>query len=67
VRRGDEGADCATVTNRRLPGKQNEEVAGRLKSGRIVHITGAGHNVRREGKEQTLQVLREFLGGLGGS
>ncbi len=47
--------------------KQNEEVAGRLKSGRIVHITGAGHNVRREGKEQTLQVLREFLGGLGGS
>jgi len=55
------------VTNRRLPGKQNEEVAGRLKSGRIVHITGAGHNVRREGKEQTLQVLREFLGGLGGS
>ena len=43
--------------------KQNEEVTSLLKSGRIVHITGAGHNVRREGKEQTVQVLRAFLRG----
>jgi pimeloyl-ACP methyl ester carboxylesterase len=41
--------------------EQNEEVTSRLKNGRIVHIAGAGHNVRREGKAQTLQVLREFL------
>jgi pimeloyl-ACP methyl ester carboxylesterase len=44
--------------------RQNEEVAGLLRNGSIVHITGAGHNVRREGKEQTLQVLREFLASL---
>ena len=41
--------------------KQNEQVAGLLKSGKIVHIKGAGHNVRREGKEETIQVLRVFL------
>jgi pimeloyl-ACP methyl ester carboxylesterase len=41
--------------------KQNEEVAGRLPKGKIVHITGAGHNVRRENKAQTLEVLRAFL------
>ena len=44
--------------------KQNEDVANLLSSGRIVHITGAGHNVRREGREQTLQVLNAFLAGL---
>ena len=43
--------------------KQNEQVAGLLKNGKIVHITGAGHNVRREGKEQTIQVLKAFLSG----
>ena len=43
--------------------KQNEDVTGSLKNGKIVHITGAGHNVRREGKQQTLEVLRSFLGG----
>ena len=43
--------------------KQNEEVAARLKNGRIVHITGAGHNVRRENKQQTLEVLKAFLAG----
>jgi pimeloyl-ACP methyl ester carboxylesterase len=43
--------------------KQNEEVAGLLQRGKIVHITGAGHNVRREGKDQTLEVLRAFLSG----
>lgn len=41
--------------------KQNEQVAGLLKSGKIVHIKGAGHNVRREGKEETIQVLSVFL------
>jgi pimeloyl-ACP methyl ester carboxylesterase len=40
---------------------QNEEVASRLRKGKIVHITGAGHNVRRENKAQTLEVLRAFL------
>lgn len=43
--------------------KQNEEVAALLTNGRIVHIAGAGHNVRREGKEETLQVLHAFLAG----
>ena len=41
--------------------KQNEHVAGLLKSGKIVHINGAGHNVRRENKTMTLEVLRAFL------
>jgi pimeloyl-ACP methyl ester carboxylesterase len=44
--------------------RQNDEVASLLRHGRIVHITGAGHNVRREGKEQTLHVVREFLASL---
>lgn len=43
--------------------KQNEEVAGLLKSGKIVHIKGAGHNVRREGKEETVRTLKAFLSG----
>jgi pimeloyl-ACP methyl ester carboxylesterase len=47
--------------------RQNDEVAALLRHGRIVHITGAGHNVRREGKEQTIQVVREFLAALSSS
>lgn len=43
--------------------KQNEEVAALLKRGTIVHVKGAGHNVRREGKEETIQVLKGFLSG----
>ena len=43
--------------------KQNEEIAALLKSGTIVHIKGAGHNVRREGKEETIRVLKGFLSG----
>jgi pimeloyl-ACP methyl ester carboxylesterase len=43
--------------------KQNEQVAALLKSGKIVHIKGAGHNVRREGKEETINVLKAFLSG----
>jgi pimeloyl-ACP methyl ester carboxylesterase len=42
---------------------QNEEVARILPKGKIVHIAGAGHNVRREGREETISVLRAFLSG----
>ena len=44
--------------------RHNEEVTALLPNGRIVHVAGAGHNVRREAKEETLSVLQEFLGGL---
>ncbi|HWR49705.1 MAG TPA: alpha/beta hydrolase [Bryobacteraceae bacterium] len=44
--------------------RENEEVAGLLKKGRIVHIEGAAHNVRRDQKQKTLSVLKEFLAGL---
>jgi pimeloyl-ACP methyl ester carboxylesterase len=44
--------------------KQNEEVTAVLKQGKIVHIDGAGHNVRREGKAQSVAVMNEFLAGL---
>jgi pimeloyl-ACP methyl ester carboxylesterase len=43
--------------------KQNEQVAALLKKGKIVHIKGAGHNVRREGREETISVLKVFLSG----
>jgi pimeloyl-ACP methyl ester carboxylesterase len=44
--------------------KKNIQVTGILKNGQIVHIEGAGHNVRREGKESLLKALRAFLGEL---
>lgn len=44
--------------------KQNEEVASRLPRGKIVHIEGAGHNVRRENKAQTIAVMKAFLRGI---
>jgi pimeloyl-ACP methyl ester carboxylesterase len=44
--------------------RHNERVAAILRNGRIVHVTGAGHNVRREGKEETTETLRQFLAGL---
>lgn len=44
--------------------RQNEGVTSILKNGKIVHIKGAGHNVRREGKQETLEVLNQFLRGL---
>jgi pimeloyl-ACP methyl ester carboxylesterase len=44
--------------------KQNEEVAAKLAKGKIVHIDGAGHNVRRERKQQTVDALNAFLKGL---
>jgi pimeloyl-ACP methyl ester carboxylesterase len=43
--------------------KQNEEIASRLPKGRLVHIEGAGHNVRRENKPRTIEVMRAFLSG----
>jgi pimeloyl-ACP methyl ester carboxylesterase len=42
---------------------QNEEVAKLLPKGRLVHVAGAGHNVRRENKAQTLETLNAFLAG----
>lgn len=41
--------------------RQNEEVAGMLTNGRIVHVEGANHNVRRDQKERLLEALRAFL------
>ncbi|MBI5282326.1 MAG: alpha/beta hydrolase [Candidatus Solibacter usitatus] len=43
---------------------ENERIARLLAKGKLVHIDGAGHNVRREGKAQTIEVLRTFLQGL---
>jgi pimeloyl-ACP methyl ester carboxylesterase len=43
--------------------QQNEEVARRLPRGKIVHVEGAGHNVRRENKAQTIEVMKAFLSG----
>lgn len=44
--------------------KTNEEVAALLPQGKIVHIVGAGHNVRRENKTQTIEVMTAFLASL---
>jgi pimeloyl-ACP methyl ester carboxylesterase len=41
--------------------QQNEKVAAILKRGQIVHIEGAGHNVRRDEKQRTLAALKPFL------
>ena len=41
--------------------KENEEVAGLLKQGRIVHIEGAAHNVRRDEKQKAVDTLKAFL------
>ena len=43
---------------------KNREVAAVLSNGRIVHIDGAGHNVRREEKAALLAALRDFLSAL---
>jgi pimeloyl-ACP methyl ester carboxylesterase len=43
---------------------QNEEIAKLLPKGKLVHIEGAGHNVRRENKAQALEVLKAFLASL---
>jgi len=44
--------------------KKNEEVAKLLKNGKIVHIKGARHNVRRDQKARLLKALKAFLGQL---
>lgn len=43
---------------------QNEEVAANLQNGKIVHIEGAKHNVRRDQKELLLEALKDFLNNL---
>lgn len=45
----------------------NEKVAAILKKGEIVHIEGAGHNVRRDAKARTLEVLKPFLARVSGA
>ena len=47
--------------------QQNENVASILKNGRIVHIEGAGHNVRRDEKQRTLAALKPFLARFAGT
>jgi len=44
--------------------KKNEQVARLLKNGKIVHVEGARHNVRRDQKEHLLKALKAFLGEL---
>ena len=44
--------------------KKNTEVTSILKHGKIVHIDGAGHNVRRDQKQRLLKALKAFLAGL---
>ena len=44
--------------------KKNEEVAKLLKNGKIVHVEGARHNVRRDRKARLLKALKAFLGEL---
>jgi pimeloyl-ACP methyl ester carboxylesterase len=46
--------------------QQNEKVAAILKQGQIVHIAGAGHNVRRDEKQRTLDAVRPFLAKVAG-
>ena len=41
--------------------EKNEQAAALLPKGKIVHIDGAGHNVRRENKPMALATLRAFL------
>ena len=52
-------ADAAPDVQRR-----NGKVASLLPNGRIVHIKGAKHNVRRDQKQRLLDVLKPFLAGL---
>lgn len=43
---------------------ENEKVAALLPHGKIVHIAGAGHNVRRDKKPETVASVKAFLHGL---
>jgi hypothetical protein len=40
--------------------RKNEEVAKLLNNGKIVHVEGARHNVRRDQKELLLEALQDF-------
>ncbi|MCW5966385.1 MAG: alpha/beta hydrolase, partial [Bryobacterales bacterium] len=40
------------------------EVAAHLAKGKMVYISGAGHNVRRDKKAETVAALRDFLKGI---
>lgn len=41
--------------------QENEAAAGLLQRGAIIHIPGAGHNVRRDEKQRTVETLKVFL------
>lgn len=43
---------------------ENEKVAALLPKGKIVHIDGAGHNVRRENKPMAVATAKAFLASL---
>jgi len=40
---------------------KNEVATATLPNGKIIHVTGAGHNVRRDNWKDTIQYLDEFL------
>ncbi len=42
----------------------NDAAAKVLKNGKLVHIDGAGHNLHHDERQQTVKVMREFLGTL---
>ena len=45
--------------------QQNEKVAAILKHGQIVHVQGAGHDVRRDEKQRAIAALKPFLAKFG--
>jgi len=44
--------------------KRDHEVAGLLPGGKLVHVEGAGHNIRRDRYEATVEILKHFLAGV---
>ena len=42
----------------------NEQAAGAMKNGKLVHIDGAGHNLHHDKRARTVELLTEFLGKL---
>lgn len=41
--------------------KENEEIAALLKNGKLIHVPGAGHSVRRDNEKAVVQAIKEFL------
>ena len=41
--------------------KLNQDVVSNLLNGKLVHVEGAGHNIRRDRYEATLEILKSFL------